>query len=328
MRHAAIPVPQGALPDLPPGCELPPATAAALERARGALVRTLYVAAEGGRTAALLSGIAAVDAEDSGNTNRAYIIFVRSLASVELAKLQSDVFAALVAECRPIASLATFCAAHAAISRRTNAADYYGWSEVMYETVVTFRASPDAQCELLEQIYDWHIKAGHEIEALSATMLQTGIVLEYMTAAHLMPNYFQRVHACSILAELCPMVSEIPAMQPYGEDLPVVPGFCDSFYFSTHGLCSLVSRAVAIYKRRELYDLVAQAINVLWPLLEFWHAYSEITALFRECETFFRREAMFGKDTTDTFWRVKFHGGPDDGKSFIYRSSPMLKLDE
>jgi hypothetical protein len=149
--------------------------------------------------------------------------------------------------------------------------------------------------------------------------MEIGIVLEFLTGLGRIPNYFHRNRPCSILYDLCPVVAILPKYIRYQDNYPVVPGFCDSIYFSSQSLFSLLFKVLEIYERRQLYDLAESLLSICWPMLEWSHAYGDLSALMARFSQFFSRATK--TDTSDTFWMVLF---PDD-KRYIYRHLPLAK---
>jgi hypothetical protein len=199
------------------------------------------------------------------------------------------------------------------------AGDPYRAVELLFAKFEQVQESPDAQCAFLHEIAEFHSSADRLIEAASAYLMEIGIVLEFLTGLGRIPNYFHRSRPCSILYDLCAAVAILPKYIRCQDSYPVVPGFCDSIHFSSQSVFSLLFKVLEIYERRHLYDLAESLLSICWPMLEWSHAYGDLSALMERFSQFFGGATK--TDTLDTFWMVLF----PDNKRYVYRYLPMAK---
>ena len=270
-----------------------------------------------------------VDYKVTKNMNMANMAMIRCLTLFTVQELQSDGFAKLIKVLREKEAFKLMASKYDELAQERIYIDIYAHCEYFWYKFVLLRESPDAQCQVLEEMYNFHMKEGREMEAATVAIMQAALVMEYLTVLGRLPNYFNRAHACSVLSKLCPMVNQVVENQPYENlaALPVMPGFCDSQYFSSGGFGVLMSRVVDIYKNKKLYDLVSDIMDIVWPIQEYWHAYPELSFMFANIGSFLSG-AVMGIDTADMFYKVKINGGYENNKEFIYRAKPMTRLQD
>lgn len=270
-----------------------------------------------------------VDYKLHNNMNMANMVMTRCLTLFSVEELQSPGLAALISVLRGKEAFKLMASKYDELAQERIYLDIYAHCEYFWFKFLLLRESPDAQCQVLEEMYNFHMSEGREMEAAAVTVMEAALVIEYLTVLKRLPNYFNRAHACSILTKLCPNVSQIVENQPYENlaSLPVMPGFCDSQFFSSGGLSLFMSRTVEIYKSKKLYDLVADIMDIVWPIQEYWHSYTELSGLFGNIGAFLS-SAVMGIDTADMFYKVKINGGYENNKEFIYRAKPMTRLQD
>jgi hypothetical protein len=246
---------------------------------------------------------------------------VRVISLLAAEAVRSEGVRRVFQECEAVEAIRPACTVFAAFAQEAPLVDQYAVVEALFAKFQIMRDSPDAQCEVLDQIAELHLASNRDIEAATAFLLQAGLILDYLTFLKRIRNCFGRRYPCSVFVQFCPLVTVLPEYERH-EDLPVMPTFCDSIYFSMRYLFSLIMRVLKIYESHDLYDLAAALMNILWPLFECYHWYGELATLME------RYGALFGRaqtsDTADTFWRVSF----PDGRSYVYRFLPLTKLQE
>jgi hypothetical protein len=258
-----------------------------------------------------------VDESLRESTIHANVIVIRAISILELDVLRAEEFKKFTKKFSP--KFPKLVAAFEAAINEHVYFDYYSNVKLLFSKFEQFADSPDAQCDILQTIVEFHSVNNRGFEATTAYLFQAGIILEYLIKLRKIPDYFHRVSPSSILYDFCPFISELPKYIKYSRLFPSLPSFCDSPYFSLKSLLSILFKVLAIYEKHELFDLAASLLNVLCPILESLHGYADLAELMQKYQQLFER---FKKsDTLDTFWRVAF----PDGKNFVYRFRPMAK---
>ena len=268
-----------------------------------------------------------VDDEVHQNMNMSNVVMIRCFTLLTPNELKSNGIANLMKSMREKKAFALIASKYDQLVQEQTYIDIYARCDYFWFKFVLLSESPDAQCQVLEEMYQFHIDGGRDIEAATVSIMQAALVSEYLTQLGRLPNYFNKNHASTVFQRFCPMVNLIVEYKPKEANLPVLPGFCDSKYFSPGGLNVLLLRVLEIYKKKNLYDLAESFVDIIWPIQEYWHSYTELGCMFQSIGSFLTGAEM-EMDTNDRYYKVKLHSTYEGKKEYIYRAKPLTSLQE
>lgn len=206
-------------------------------------------------------------------------------------------------------------------------------TDYLFQRFVILAGSPDAQFEVLEELKNSQSQYGNNTEYVIIILLQAALVLEYLTALKRMPNYFESPHPAMQFACVCPLAESIIVPDSLLRDLPNVPTFCDSPFFSELGFISLLENAFQYAREKKIFEIGLVFLDLCWPILEQMRLFEQVSTLFSDYEEFYKELAaqipLDSECLDNRFYRVKYSGqifGAEDGKTYIYRADPLTHL--
>jgi len=140
-------------------------------------------------------------------------------------------------------------------------------ASLLFEKASLLSPSPDSRVEVLLQLAEHNVKNRYKSEAVMAQLSAAALVVEYMTIlgkipAHLFPSSHPAIDfegACpSASAEICP--------ESVMKDLPFMPGYCTSKYFTEFGLIYLIQNSMETCKVAALFELSTRIHSLLGPI--------------------------------------------------------------
>lgn len=189
-----------------------------------------------------------------------------------------------------------------------------------------FRPSPDAHVQVLLQLSEYHSKYGYYSEQVCSQLAAAANVAEHLNILGRIPNLFKdNVHPANSFKVACPTADLEICPESILNDLPNIPGFCTSKYFSQCGLIYLINSAMEACKRFHLYELSIRIHSLLRNLAETNHLWKVLEKHYQNgafswqvLEQFTTKsEREFGN-----YYRVEFQ----DNDTYIYRETSYANL--
>ena len=215
-------------------------------------------------------------------------------------------------------------------AKQNSEMDEYG--DLLWERACLFRLSPDATSDALKILDDFHAANDYKIESIITKIVRCSLISEYLTLLSLMPKVFGETHAALAFNSLSPICGGMVAPQYIVDDIPRVPGFCDSPIFCESGLISILYEISDYCQTEQLFEIINQTILVFVPLFEYHEMYEELEALFAKSQEYYQfldSTPQMGERLMGKYYRVCFFGecfGEDNKHMYIYRETKLTNL--
>lgn len=198
-------------------------------------------------------------------------------------------------------------------------------ADLLLKIAEYFRPSPDTRVDVLLELAEYHVKSGYKTEAAISQLTACAIVAEYLKVLEKVPDVFHNNQHPANLFKICtPSAGLEVCPESILSDLPKIPGFCSSHYFTQCGMIYLILLSFDTCKRYMFYELstkvhsllrpIAQPSN-LWKILE--KHYHNGSFSWQALEQFATKDREFSN-----YYRVEFQ----DNGTYIYRESSFANL--
>jgi hypothetical protein len=200
----------------------------------------------------------------------------------------------------------------------------------MMKVLLTLRISPDILLASLHDLCDFHRQTGYFEEEIQTRFVIISVILEFLLVKYSLHSSFPDNYQTELLPDFCTGYELASISFDHISDFR---WFCDSSDFKLSSLITYLKEIPEICKREKRgYEHALRLIDIVWPLLETFGAYSHL----REFLTFFAevsimravmpadQELLYGH-----YFKVTFYGsafGEQKGRSFIFRENGLTHL--
>ena len=146
-------------------------------------------------------------------------------------------------------------------------------ADLLLQIAEFFRPSPDTRVDVLLEIAEYHQKNGYNSEVAIAQLTACAIVAEYLKVLDKAPDAFMgSQHPANLFKIACPSADLEVCPDYMLKDLPNIPGFCSSHYFSQCGMIYLILLGFDTCKRFNFYELSTKVHSLLRPLSQKYNS--------------------------------------------------------
>ena len=215
-------------------------------------------------------------------------------------------------------------------AKQNSEMDEYG--DLLWERACLFRLSPDATSDALRILEEFHAANDYKIESIITKIVRCALISEYLTLLSLMPKVFGESHAALAFNSLTPICGGMIAPQHIIDDIPNVPGFCDSPIFCESGLISILYEISDYCQTEQLFEIINQTLLVFVPLFEYHEMFEELESLFAKSQEYYQfldSTPKMGERLMGKYYRVCFFGecfGEYNKHMYIYRETKLTNL--
>ena len=203
---------------------------------------------------------------------------------------------------------------------------------LMYR-LTTLKYTPDGQFETLRELAHLHEKNNNQREVVNVKLLQAAIILEYSVITRRISTDLFAEHPALELSSNCSIASSVVCPSNFMKDLPFIPGWATSPFFSELGFIALAHQVVDLCITNQYYEPAVAMIDILWPMLERRRLYGQLENVFALSRKVFMIADSLPPHNSDAmadvFFSVEFRGdvfGVENGKTFIYCEKRLTHL--
>lgn len=285
-------------------------------------------------TCNLILSMLYIDFSENSNYNRSCVVFTRALYLLDTNIIKTGKFLKFLehlskaTENNDVISICElFCKNFDLLTK--NPITVEKTIELYYKRFKLFKDSPDSQFEILESLKKYLLSKSLNYEAIEVTLLQMALLLEYLVIIEKMPNYFSLLHNCLVFEKICSSYKDVFFPDEKLSDIPLIPMFCDSFYFNEKKFFELFEKVFNLCEANNFYSISLSLLDLCWPILDYWHSYSELSYVFGKYSNFISK-----MDTVITtnfeitqlrFFRVVLYI-KQEVKIYIYCAKPLTSL--
>ena len=198
------------------------------------------------------------------------------------------------------------------------------YAETLYKIAEFLKPSPDSRLKKLKKLGNFNLRHHYVYESFMTYINTAALILEYLGLLNRLPKVFpEEVHPALNFLNIDPAVVFEVSTDEICRDLPDMPGFCTSKYFSECGFLRLIRRAEDISKANQMFELIPKIRQISRPLLEFrrlWNTLGDKYKMNAELVLLLKVEGE--KAQNGNYYRVEFQ----TGETYIYRVTQFSNL--
>lgn len=206
--------------------------------------------------------------------------------------------------------------------------------DILYSKSELLKSSPDSRYEVLSQLASLEHSQEYYAEEIQVYLLQASIAIEYLVLLGKIPKSLFDLEDAAEVMNCLSHVSKSAFCSMKKDELPIIPSFCDSPYFTFYSLTQLFDKIISTCSETRYFETSGDLVDLIWPLLENRRSFSLLhNMMLSQADSFTslskiapNEDRLFGK-----YYRVSFYGKlfeKNDNAVFIYREKKLTHLYE
>ncbi|OHT03168.1 hypothetical protein TRFO_06850 [Tritrichomonas foetus] len=186
-----------------------------------------------------------------------------------------------------------------------------------------FLPSPDSRIHILMDISKLHFKYNFNYEGIVAQVDTMALICESLYQIDNIPSIFaHKNHPALDFVELCPYALHEVFPDELMNDLPYIPGFATTYYFSECGILYLYNNCMNQCKKFELNEFMAKCHQLFRPLLEYRHLWSALGNSFKINSVLIDVNGENNLKELGSYYRIEYQ----TGETYITRETQFPNL--